>query len=159
MDKESFLKFLAKAHKNTYAAPKEIKLKYKCETPILPNHKDYEFTDGDFRYHDSYAGNSWAPGREVVFFRNKAVWCMSYQGQTNEDLSEDFIDRTFEFLKKALMNFNESMPFRGPKEFSDGDFRYTFELEGTYKYFKGQERILYKNKSVFFQDVMGSLIK
>ena len=57
------------------------------------------------------------------------------------------------------MNFDENMPFRGPKEFSDGDFKYIFEMEGDYDYFKGQERILYKRKSVFFQDVMGSLIK
>ena len=44
-------------------------------------------------------------------------------------------------------------------QFFDSDFKYTFEMEGDYDYFKGQERILYKGESVFFQDVMGSLIK
>ncbi len=85
MDKKTLLAFIAKAHKHTYAAPKDVRLQHKCEVPILEGHKD--------------------------------------------------------------------------NEFSEGDFKYTFEMEGDYDYFKGQERILYKGKSVFFQDVMGSLIK
>lgn len=69
MDKKTLLDFIAKAHRHTFAAPSEIRKLYKCAVPILPSHKDYDFVDGDFRYHDSYAGSSWAPGREVVFFK------------------------------------------------------------------------------------------
>ncbi len=35
INKEELLKFIAKAHRHTYAAPKEIREKHKCETPIL----------------------------------------------------------------------------------------------------------------------------
>ncbi len=159
MDKDSLLEFIAKAHKNTYAAPKEIRSKYKCAIPILSEHKDYDFTLGDWRYHDSYAGSKWAPGREVVFLYEKPVWCMSYQGQTIEDLSEEFIEKTFKFLKRALQNFDKNYPFRGPKTFKRGEYEYKFKFTGDYKYFKGVETIKYRGKKVFFQDVMGSLIK
>ena len=54
---------------------------------------------------------------------------------------------------------DDSMPFRGPKEFVDGGFRYSFELRGDYKYFTGRESIIYKGIEVFFQDIMGELIK
>lgn len=160
MDKKTLLDFISKAHKNTYAAPKEIRKQHRCEIPILDGHKDYKFTEGDFSYYDSYAGKNWAPGREVVFFKSNPIWCMSYQGQHDPEYDDNFFqEKAFLFLKKALMNFDDSMPFRGPKEFSDGDFKYTFEMDGDYDYFKGQERIFYKGKSIFFQDVMGTLVK
>lgn len=57
------------------------------------------------------------------------------------------------------MNFNDDAPFRGPKEFLENDFKYIFEMKGDYDYFTGKEEIFYKNESVFFQDVMGELIK
>ena len=149
MDKDTLIGFIAKAHRNTYAAPQEIKSKYKCKIPILPEHKDYDFVDGDWRYHDSYAGSSWAPGREVVFFK----------GQTLGDLSDKFIDETFEFLKKALRGFTNEIPFRGLDGFEEGDFRYSFTFEGDYSYFTGRESVFHKGKEVFFQDVMATLIK
>ena len=159
MDKEHLVQFIAKAHRNTYAAPKEIKSKYQCKTPILPEHKDYHFTEGDWSYHDSYAGSAWAPGREVVFQNMVPVWCMSYQGQTVVGLSEEFIGETFEFLKKALRNFTDKIPFRGLDGFEEGDFKYSFQFEGDYSYFVGRESVTHRGKEVFFQDVMGSLIK
>ena len=159
MNKISLLEFIATAHRNTYAGSDEVRLRNKSRVPILDGHIDYDFVKGDWRYHDSYAGVQWAPGREVVFFKGKPVWCMSYQGQTVDGLATEFVEETFEFLKKALMNMNVSMPFRGPSKFSDGEFEYRFEMKGDYKYFTGRESIRYKKKEIFFQDVMGTLIK
>jgi|TARA_B100002003_G_C13995681_1_gene480900 hypothetical protein len=159
MNQKKLLKFIAKAHRNTYAAPKEIKAKYKCKKPILPGHKDYEFIDGDFIYHDSYSGWKMAPGKEVIFYKNKPVWCMSYQGNVDEKLSEEFVEEIYSFLKKALMNFKDNIPFRGLNGFKEGDFEYKFSFKGDYSYFVGRESVFYKGKEVFFQDVMGSVIK
>ncbi len=159
MNKQTLLGFILKAHQNTYAAPKEVKKKYRCKNPILTGHKDYDFVSGDWRYHDSYTGSEWAPGREVVFFKGKPVWCMSYQGQTVPGLSEDFVEETFEFLKKALRGITISLPFRGPKRFKAGDYVYTFKIKGDYKYFIGREAVTHKGKEVFFQDVMGGMVK
>ena len=44
--------------------------------------------------------------------------------------SDFFENEAFPFLKKALMNFDDAMPFRGPSEFSSGDFKYVFTLDG-----------------------------
>ncbi len=150
---KELLKFIAKAHKNTYAAPKKIKCK-----SIIAGHKDYDFVDGDWRYHDSYSGWVWPPGKEIVFYKNKPVWCMSYQGKALSD-SKEFIEKVYGFLKKALMKTTHNLPFRCPKKFKQGDFEYTFKIKGDYSYFTGREAVKYKGKEVFFQDVMGSLIK
>jgi len=160
IDQQELLGFIAKAHRNTYAAPKEVRKQHKLETPFLPEHKCYYFKDGEFEYYDGYAGSKWAPGREVVLQSGNPVWAMSYQGKHNEDYSTDFFqNEAFPFLKKALMNMDDSMPFRGPREFVDGDFKYMFKLRGDYQYFTGREAITHKGIEVFFQDVMGELIK
>ena len=158
MESKELLEFIFNAHKHTYAAPKEIKQKFKVD-PILPNHKDYDFVQGDWRYHDSYSGWWSAPGKEIVFYRDVPVWCMSYQGQADKSRSEDFVDEVFAFLKKALMSVDSSIPFRGPRLFVDGDFKYVFEFEGDYSYLVGKESIFYAGERVFFQDIMCSLIE
>ena len=160
LNQEELLKFIAKAHRNTYAAPKEIRQKSRLETPFLPGHKCYHFKDGEWEYFDGYAGAEWAPGREVVLLKGNPVWAMSYQGKHNEDYTGNFYqNEAFQFLKRALMNMDDLMPFRGPKEFIDGNFRYTFELKGDYRYFTGRESVTHNGVEVFFQDIMGELIK
>jgi len=160
VDGRLLLKFIATAHRNTYAATTKVKKQHKCEVPILPKHRDYEFFEGDFSYYDSYAGSIWAPGREVVFFKRTPVWAMAYQGKSSLAHSQHFFENAvFPFLKEALRNSTDDMPFRGPVEFSDGDFQYTFEINGDYSYFTGKETITYIGEVVFSQDVMGSLIK
>ncbi len=160
IDKDGLLKFLAEAGQSTYAAPKEIRSKHKCKTPILPGHKDYHYENGDWGYHDSYAGSLRAPGREVVFFKGVPVWAMSYQGQSRDVFPEEFFqEKVFPFLKKALMAAPKNMPFRGPARLLEGYFEYNFDMVGDWRYFTGMEKIFNKNYEVFSQDVMGGLIK
>ncbi len=158
MNRLKLLKFIHEAHKNTYAAQRRIKSKYKSK-PISEGHKDYDFKIKDLRYHDSYAGWKWAPGKEIIFYKNKPIWCMSYQGQIQKNLPKLFIKKIHSFLKKALRNSPEDLPLRGPKKHIEGDFEYSFKIEGNYEYFVGKEIIKYKGKEVFFQNIMGSLIK
>ena len=95
--------FIAKAHRNTYAAPTQIRSKNKLKTPFLPGHKCYYFNEGEWEYYDGYAGNQWAPGREVVLHKGEPVWAMSYQGRHNEDYSAEFFqNEVFPFLKKGI---------------------------------------------------------
>ncbi|MBS3142185.1 hypothetical protein J4464_02240 [Candidatus Woesearchaeota archaeon] len=160
MHKNELLTFIAKAHRSTYAAPKDISKRHRLEIPFIPGHKCYYFKDGEWEYYDGYAGSEWAPGREVVLLRGKPVWAMSYQGRHNEKFPAIFFqDEVFPFLKKALMSMDKAMPFRGPKEFVMEDFKYVFELKGRYQYFTGRETIFHKGIEVFSQDVMGELIK
>ncbi len=71
---KQLLSFIYKAHKNTYAASKEVKKNYKLDTPTNKNHVEYLFSEGDFEYHDSYAGLRQAPGKEIVYFNKKPIW-------------------------------------------------------------------------------------
>ena len=164
INRDELLKFIAQAHRNTYAASKEIKQKSKMQTPFLPDHKCYRYpSEGDnngWVYYDGYAGSEWAPGREVVLFQGKSLWAMAYQGKHNENFSSDFFQsQAFPFLKKALTHMDEQMPFRGPSEFTEGDFKYTFNMNGDYSYFTGKEAISCQGIEVFFQDIMGELIR
>ncbi|MBT7902769.1 hypothetical protein HN587_02825 [Candidatus Woesearchaeota archaeon] len=154
--KEQLLPFIHKAHRNTYAAPKEIREKNKVE--IMKGHTSYRYVEGSLSYEDSYAGHLWAPGREVVFLNDEPIWCMSYQGKAKDGLDECFVSQVYGFLKKALDSCTEDVPFRGLHGFSEDDFEYRFIFEGTWEYFVGREQVLYKGEVVFFQDVMGSKI-
>lgn len=158
-DKKSALEFLAKAHRNTYAAPKEIKLKHRI-LDLIEGHKCYYFTDGDWEYYDMYAGSTWAPGREVILYKKIPEWAMSYQGQTTKEAKNNE-DLVFEFLKRALRNCPEDMPFRGPKFFKGDVFKYTFDIKGDYDYFTGRESIqlIKTGQELFFQNVMGERIE
>lgn len=157
---QELLSFIAKAHKNTYAAPKEVRNLHKSATPILLGHKDFDFREGDWMYHDSYAGSTWAPGSEVVFYKERPVWRMSYQGKNNDNYSEAFYNKeVFPFLKNALLETPDTNPFRGPKFFEHEDLTYRFKMRGDHRYFTGSESITHKGIEVFIQDVMGELIR
>ncbi len=161
-NKKLFLQFLAKAHRNTYAAPPEIHKLHRCKTSILPEHKDFHFSEGDWEYHDSYAGVNWAPGREVVFVSGKPFWAMSYQGKHDESIADDFFQKeAFPFLRKALIAMTDDIPFRGKDGFKsdDGQFEYRFVMHGDWTYFTGHESVFFNGKEIFFQDIMGELIK
>ena len=80
-------------------------------------------------YHDAYFGGTDFIGEEVVYDENQTpIWAMNYHGVTlNENLSEDAVDNA---LRPALMKVGEDdiLPLRGPKEFINGEYKYTFEV-------------------------------
>lgn len=155
---KELIQFIAKAHRHTYAAPKETREKHRLKIPVLPGHVDYRFSDGAWSYHDSYAGQLRAPGREVVFFEDLPVWSMSYAGMIKDDFKND-AGEIYVFLRKALMNFDDSIPFRGPSSWREGSFEYTFLFEGDVAYFSGRESITRNGVEVFFQNVMASAVE
>jgi hypothetical protein len=146
--------FLVKAKKKTYAGEgKEIR-------PQRPGFKELEYKEGDFYYRDSYSGFYQAPGQEVVCFRGEPVWAMAYSGGMRKEFhgNETLAEETFGFLKKCLLQVPKSEPFRGPREYSEGNFSYQMELEGDINDFSGEERILHKGKEVFHQSFIGGMI-
>ena len=84
---------------------------------------------------------------------------MAYHGGVAEGVSEKLVDEIYSFLKKALINFKEDTPFRGPERFLVGDFEYTFSFEGSFEFFKGGELIKHCGKEVFFQEIFGGVIE
>ena len=155
VNNKEFLEFLVKAKKSTYAnsdAPKVLPSRLKS--------KDYEFTDGNFTYHDTYFGGVKFMGEEVVYYNNDILWGMNYYGVTMDDsLTEEVMDKV---LRVALMKVGEDkkvIPVRGPKEFINEDYLYIFNVDGDMENFVGTEKI-YKDKKLIYElKCHGGIIK
>lgn len=152
---EDLCTFLIEAKKQTYANEKVKK--------ILSTRRgsyDYEYSNGIMTYHDTYFGGTNFMGEEVVYLSNETpIWGMNYYGTTlDESLSEETIDKA---LRPALMKVGEDdiIPVRGPKEFVNSEYKYTFEVSGTIDYFDGVESIYKNNQKVYVLKCHGGAIK
>ncbi len=147
--------FLIEAKKQTYANENVKK--------ILSSRKgsfDYEYSNDKMTYHDTYFGGTKFMGEEVIYTSNDTpIWGMNYYGITlNENLSEEAIDNA---LRPALMKVGEDniLPVRGPKEYINNGFRYTFEVNGNLDYFDGVETIYKDDEKVYVLKCHGGIIK
>lgn len=147
-------KFLIEAKKQTYANENIEKIK---STRL--NSNDYEYKKGNMVYHDTYFGGTKFIGEEVVYIDNKTYWAMNYHGVTlDETLGEEAMDKA---LRPALMMVgqDDTIPVRGPKEFSNGEYKYTFCVEGNLDYFNGTETVYKGNKKIYELKCSGGLIE
>lgn len=147
-------RFLIEAKKQTYA-----NASIKRTTSSRLNSVDYEYQNGDMLYHDTYFGTTNFIGEEVVYQDNKVLWAMNYHGTTIDDkISEEAMDKA---LRPALMLVGEEdiIPVRGPKEFINGEYRYTFEAEGSLANFNGLETIYKNDTKIYELRCSGGLIK
>ena len=158
--------FLVRAKKDTYANGDQAK---KIIEPDGSTSLVYE--EINWKYHDNYFGGEPFGGREVVFFKDKAVFFMNYFGKVFDHVSD--FKPVYEFLQKALSQVSEKSPFRGPsffvnskvidikqKEISsiDDNFVYFNSLDGNIENFCGNELIVCRNIKVFEARYCGGLI-
>lgn len=147
--------FLIEAKKSTYANGTAEKI----ESSRLGS-KDYEYKKDNMLYHDTYFGGTNFIGEEVVYIDNKIYWAMNYYGVTlDENLGEEAMDNA---LRPALMQVGVSeniIPVRGPREYKNGDFKYTFEVCGDLTNFSGIETIYKNGKKIYELKCNGGLIK
>lgn len=147
--------FLIEAKKSTYANGTAEKI----ESSRLDS-KDYEYKKDNMLYHDTYFGGTNFIGEEVVYIDNKIYWAMNYYGVTlDENLGEEAMDNA---LRPALMQVGVSeniIPVRGPREYKNGDFKYTFEVCGDLTNFSGIETIYKNGKKIYELKCNGGLIK
>ena len=152
---EDLYAFLIEAKKQTYANEK-----IKKSISSRKGSYDYEYSNGNMIYHDTYFGGTNFMGEEVVYLANETpIWGMNYYGVTlDETLSEEVIDK---ILRPALMKVGEDdiIPVRGPKEFINAEYKYTFEASGTIDYFDGVESIYKDNQKVYVLKCHGGTIK
>jgi hypothetical protein len=122
---------------------------------------EYKDKTGRWHYKDSYAGFFQSWDREVIWFDGKPFWCQIYGGGMKKKFHKDaeFVHKTFSFLKKALSSTKEENIFqpRGPRFFSDGDWKYECKFKGDITGFKGNEKIKFKDKAVFTHEFVGGL--
>jgi len=127
--------FLREANLHTYA-DKDVKK----AISLRPNSRDYHFEKGTLAYHDTYFGGTNFIGGEVVYQDNQPVWGMNYYGFTlNNEITESLFDA---ILRPALLSGSgDNIPVRGPKEFLNGEWKYTFNADGDLANFTGLEEI------------------
>lgn len=145
MDKR-IIDFLIHAKKVTYAG-KGVETK-----SSRPNSHDLNYQDGVLRYIDTYLGGHQFAGEEALWDNNTPFWAMNYCGRV---LSDEFEGN---FLKEALLNVPEDMPFRGPLKFKNGNFEYRCAVNGDFEWFNGIEEIFKDGKKVYDCLFHGGLI-
>lgn len=135
--------FLREANLNTYANKK-----IKRSSSLRPESNDYHFEKDNLIYHDTYFGATKFIGEEIVYKDNKPAWGMNYYGFViNSNIGEELIDS---ILRPALMfGSGDNIPVRGPKEFINGEWKYSFETNGKLDNFTGIEEISKNNKVAY----------
>ena len=138
-DRRTFIEFLLRAKRATYAAGEG------ASESSRPNSHDlrYEEADGGWLYIDSYLGSERFLGEEAVWKDGVPVWAMNYSGRV--------VGKGFDgdFLKAALFQVPESAPYRGPIEYQDGPMLYCNTVAGAPDWFFGREEIFRSGVSVY----------
>ncbi|MFA5163204.1 MAG: DUF5680 domain-containing protein [Patescibacteria group bacterium] len=151
LDLKQLKDFLAKAKKAGYASG---------ETAVKAVEEDKSktivFEEGDFKYHDNYFGGEPYGGREVVFFKGEPVYLMVYYGLVKEDISD--FKAVYRILQKSLSLIPADYPYRGPKEFSEGDYRYQNDFMGEINDFSGEELIEFQGREIYRAKYIGGLV-
>ena len=146
MDKE-FTDFLIKAKQATYAGKGA-----ETTSSRLKSH-DLVYKKGRYMYYDTYLGGDRFAGEEALWISEDPYWGMNYVGRvTGDNFSGDF-------LKEALLRVPGDKPFRGPSEYTNGDYTYKCDIDGDYEWFQGRETISYKGTFIYECFFHGGLIK
>ncbi len=141
------VEFLISAKKATYAG------KGAETAPSREKSHDLIYRDGDYMYYDTYLGTEKFAGEEALWIKGKPYWSMNYVGRvTGENFSGDF-------LKEALLLVPEDKPFRGPEEYTNGDYTYECVIQGDYRWFQGKELIRYRGTEIYECVFHGGLIE
>lgn len=151
MKRTEFIEFLLAANKAGYADP----------NAAVKNHPEggheIVYANDDAQFADYWYGGNPFAGQEAVAVNGKTMWAMQYRGGVPEGVSVGEAE-VFSFLKKALAECSKDEPLRGPKEFSEGDWRYTNEWSHDLAEFTGHEEITYKGEIVHVTDYFGGLV-
>ena len=133
---EELIRFICEAKQNTYASG-ENKV-----TASRPSAKDFLYEKGELKYIDTCLGEGQLVGEEAVWQDNQPIWGMNYTGRV---VGEGYDSA---FLLEALRRVKEDLPYT-----------YKCRVEGTFDWFVGCEKILYKGVKVYEAMFQGGIIK
>lgn len=139
--------FLVKAKKATYANKTN-----KVNSSRKESH-DYSYQENNYIYLDSFSGAENFSGQEIVYKDGKPCWSMNYYGRVIE---ENF---NGDFLKEALLQVDEELPFRGPLFYQKGEYLYLLRIQGKIDFFQGVEEIYYQTYKVYEGFIQGGIVK
>lgn len=137
---ESFVHFLLKAKKSTYADSGGA-----GDALNKDGSKSFSYDEDSWSYTDVYVGYNPFSGQEIVRKDGLPFWSMNYYGSVKKkDVKE-----VYRFLKQAMLRVDSTHPFRGPAEFSQDDWTYTCKQKGTLDNFEGKEKIFFQKELVY----------
>lgn len=147
MNRTEIIDFLIRAKRATYAG------KGAETASSRPQSHDLEYREGDLMYLDTFLGGERFAGEEALWISGAPYWSMNYAGRvTGSPFSGDF-------LKEALLRVPFEKPFRGPREYTEGDYTYKCEVNGEFEWFQGYETIEYRGEVIYDCYFHGSAIK
>ena len=147
MTRDEIIQFLMRAKRATYAG------KGAETASSRPSSHDLEYREGDLMYLDTFLGGERFAGEEALWIGDVPYWSMNYVGRVTGTLFSG------DFLKEALLRVPFEKPFRGPQEYSDGDYTYKCEVSGDFEWFQGYETIEYRGAVIYDCYFHGSTIK
>jgi hypothetical protein len=127
-------------------------------TPSRPGAHELGWSDGEWRYLDSYFGGTDFLGQEVLWRGFEPVWAMNYYGYV---LRPDLIDgeRAGATIKAALTALYREERFLGGFEWSGPHGRYVDTNRGGPEQFRGREVILVEEVEAYGLDYFGGLVR
>ena len=146
MDRK-IVEFLIRAKQATYAGKGAETVSSRVRS------HDLVYRENEYMYYDTYLGGDQFAGEEALWISELPFWSMNYAGRvTGENFSGDF-------LKEALLHVPEEQPYRGPREYTNGDYVYRCDTQGSFDWFQGKETISYQGKEIYECFFHGSLIR
>ncbi len=144
--------FILKAKATTYVGDG------KPVNPCREKSHDLTFSQGAFKYLDSYFGGEDFIGEEVVYHQNEPVWGMNYYGAV---IKPEMITgaETGAMIKSSLSEMYAQGRFLGGWEHIEGGLAYHDTSEGDLTHFTGYEWIEKDGVKVYELFYHGGLIK
>jgi hypothetical protein len=142
VNRKKLVDFLLGARTKTYAGGRG-KVK-----PILKGSKQLEYKKGEWFYRDVYyGGNGIFVGIETIYFKNKAVWSMSYYGNFKK-MTEKEVDLV---LRVALLKNWKTARTWKRAALEKGKYTYVCEPDfgGSVEEMGGSEYIFKNKKEVY----------
>jgi len=151
IDKEKLVGFLLRARTKTYAGGGG-----KVQA-VLVGLKQLEYQEGGWLYRDVYYnGPGIFTGLEAVYYKEKAIWSMSYFGDY-QGMTEEEVDK---ILRSALIaNWEATRTWKKVEWEKDG-YKYTCtpDFDGSIEKMAGFEKILKNEKQIYHFSYAGGLI-
>lgn len=123
-----------------------------------PGSHDLGWSQGRWRYLDSYFGGTDFLGQETIWLDDAPVWAMNYYGYI---LRPDLIDgqRAGETIKAALSALYGEGRFLGGFDWTGPHGHYVDTSAGEADHFRGRETITVQGEEAYALDYFGGLIR
>lgn len=151
MSKNDLKQFILEANQGGFAAGDE-KTREKQDDGATT----IKYERGEWKMVDNYVGGEPYAGMTKIFFQDKVVWSMVYYGLVDNKV--DGFKEVYGFLMKSLLKMPSDYPFRGPREFIEGEWKYTNKWEGEIEQFNGEEKIYLNNEMIFWTKYIGGVV-